>query len=79
MAVFGMDLETLRLFLQEASLAGVGVGFLVGLVFGFNPVSLASIPVVLAYVTGSPTRHRAGVGVKCPASGALFCSAFRFR
>ncbi len=71
-----MDLETLRLFLQEASLAGVGVGFLVGFVFSFNPVSLASIPVVLAYVTRGPTRHRAGVSIGAFIAGMLVAHAF---
>ncbi len=76
MAVFGMDFATLRLFLQEASLAGIGIGFLVGLVFSFNPVSLASIPVVLAYVTRSPTRHRAGVLIGAFIAGMLVAHAF---
>ena len=76
MAVFGMDLETLRLFLQEASLAGVAIGFLVGLVFSFNPVSLASIPVVLAYVTRCPTRHRASVLIGAFIAGMLVAHAF---
>ena len=76
MALFGIDLETLRLLLQEASLVGVGVGFLVGLVFSFNPVSLASIPVVLAYVTGGPTRHRAGVLIGAFIGGMLVAHAF---
>ncbi len=61
MPVFGIDIETLRTSLQEASLAGVGVGFLTGLVFSFNPVSFASIPVVLAYVTKARTQRRAVV------------------
>jgi len=46
-----MDIEALRTILQQASLASVGVGFLLGFVFTFNPVALASIPVSLAYVT----------------------------
>jgi len=75
-AVFGMDLETLRLLFQEASVAGVGAGFLVGLVFSFNPVSLASIPVVLAYVTQSPKRHRADVLIGAFIAGMLMAHAF---
>ncbi len=59
MPLFDIDLETLRISLQEASLAGVGVSFLTGLVFSFNPVSFASIPVVLAYVTKAHTQRRA--------------------
>jgi cytochrome c-type biogenesis protein len=37
--------------LEQASLASLGVGFLLGFVFTFNPVALAAIPVSLAYVT----------------------------
>lgn len=59
MPAFGIDIETLRTALQEASLAGVGVSFLTGLVFSVNPVSFASIPVVLAYVTKAHTQRRA--------------------
>ena len=66
MPMFDIDLETLRLSLQEASLAGIGVSFLTGLVFSFNPVSFASIPVVLAYVTKAHTQRRA------PLLGSMF-------
>ncbi len=59
MPLFDIDLETLRLSLQQASLAGIGVSFLTGLVFSFNPVSFASIPAVLAYVTKAHTQRRA--------------------
>ena len=59
MPLFDIDLETLRLSLQQASLASIGVSFLTGLVFSFNPVSFASIPVVLAYVTKAHTQRRA--------------------
>ena len=46
-----MDVEPLRDTLEQASLASLGIGFLLGFVFTFNPVALASIPVSLAYVT----------------------------
>jgi cytochrome c-type biogenesis protein len=46
-----MDIESLRATLEHASLASLGIGFLLGFVFTFNPVALASIPVSLAYVT----------------------------
>jgi len=59
MSLFVIDTETLRLSLQQASLAGIGVSFMTGLVFSFNPVSFASIPVVLAYVTKAHTQSRA--------------------
>lgn len=51
--------DTLKATLQQASLAGIGLGFLAGFVFSFNPVSFASIPVVLAYVTKAHEERRA--------------------
>jgi len=51
--------DTLELSLQQASLAGIGLAFLAGFVFSFNPVSFASIPVVLAYVTRAHEERRA--------------------
>lgn len=59
----GLDLSVsgLKTSLQHASLAGVGLGFLAGFVFSFNPVSFASIPVVLAYVTKAHEERRARV------------------
>ncbi|MFQ5643697.1 MAG: cytochrome c biogenesis CcdA family protein [Thiogranum sp.] len=51
--------DTLKASLQQASLAGIGVAFLAGFVFSFNPVSFASIPVVLAYVTRAHEERRA--------------------
>ncbi len=46
-----IDPDSLKAALAEASLAGIGLAFLAGFVFSFNPVSFAAIPVVLAYVT----------------------------
>ncbi|MGU2419686.1 cytochrome c biogenesis CcdA family protein [Burkholderia cenocepacia] len=46
-----MNIELLRATLEHASLASLGIGFLLGFVFTFNPVALAAIPVSLAYVT----------------------------
>jgi len=51
-----MEPEGLRQAIENAGFAAAGVGFLAGLVFSFNPVALASIPVSLAYVTRA--RHR---------------------
>lgn len=51
--------ETLNATLQQVSLAGIGLAFLAGFVFSFNPVSFASIPVVLAYVTKAHEERRA--------------------
>jgi len=49
----------LKTSFAEASMAGLGLAFLAGLVFSFNPVSFASIPVILAYVTGSKQKQQA--------------------
>ena len=46
-----MDLNVLQSTLEQASLASLGVGFMAGFIFSFNPVALAAIPVSLAYVT----------------------------
>lgn len=54
-----VNADTLGASLQRASLAGIGLGFLAGFVFSFNPVSFASVPVVLAYVTGAREERRA--------------------
>jgi cytochrome c-type biogenesis protein len=54
-----MDVEALRKAVEHAGLAAAGVGFLAGLVFSFNPVALASIPVSLAYVTSGRDKHQA--------------------
>ncbi|HED35917.1 MAG TPA: cytochrome C biogenesis protein [Gammaproteobacteria bacterium] len=49
----------LTVSLEQASLTGLGLGFLAGFVFSFNPVSFASIPVMLAYVTRAHEPKRA--------------------
>jgi len=54
-----VNVDTLKVNLQQASLAGIGLAFLAGFVFSFNPVSFASIPVVLAYVTKAHEERRA--------------------
>ena len=54
-----MDAESLRLAVEQAGLAAAGLGFLAGLLFSFNPVALASIPVSLAYVTRGRDRSQA--------------------
>lgn len=53
------DIDVMKQTLGDASMAGIGLGFLAGLVFSFNPVSFASIPVVLAYVTQAHEQRRA--------------------
>lgn len=54
-----MDLETLRSTLEQANLASLGIGFVAGFIFSFNPVALAAIPVSLAYVTKAHETKRA--------------------
>ncbi len=54
-----MEPDALRQAVEQAGIAAVGVGFLTGLVFSFNPVALASIPVSLAYVTRARERKQA--------------------
>lgn len=49
----------LRAALEQPTLLGIGLGFLAGFLFSFNPVSFASIPVVLAYVTQAREEKRA--------------------
>ncbi|WP_244431165.1 MULTISPECIES: cytochrome c biogenesis CcdA family protein [unclassified Mesorhizobium] len=54
-----LEPETLRQSVEQAGVAAVGIGFLAGLVFSFNPVAMASIPVSLAYVTRARERKQA--------------------
>jgi len=54
-----VDIESLRLALNEPSLFGLGLGFVTGFVFSFNPVAVAAIPVALAYVTKAHATKRA--------------------
>jgi len=46
-----MDIESLRQTLELANLASLAAGFVIGFLFGFNPVALAAIPVSLAYAS----------------------------
>lgn len=56
-----MDVESLRAALEQATPGGLGVAFLAGLVFSFNPVALGAIPVSLAYVTKAREPRKAFV------------------
>lgn len=56
---FEINIGDLRAALTHASWLGIGLGFLAGFVFSFNPVSFASVPVVLAYVTKAHEEKRA--------------------
>jgi cytochrome c-type biogenesis protein len=50
---FDINIQQMKENLQQASWAGIGISFTAGFIFSFNPVSFASIPVMLAYVTKS--------------------------
>ena len=54
-----MDIESLRLALNEPSLLGLGVAFTAGFLFSVNTVAIAAIPVTLAYVTKAQAPRRA--------------------
>lgn len=54
-----MEPEALRQAVAQAGLAAVGIGFLAGFLFSFNPVAMASIPVSLAYVTRAREKRQA--------------------
>ncbi len=50
---------TFKAVLEQASWAGIGISFLAGFIFSFNPVSFASVPVMLAYVTKADEERSA--------------------
>ena len=54
-----MDAESLSQAIQSTGYAAAGLAFLIGLLFSFNPVALASIPVSLAYVTRAREKRTA--------------------
>lgn len=54
-----VNVATLKDTLQTQSWAGIGIAFLAGLIFSFNPVSFSSVPVILAYVTKAHEEKRA--------------------
>ncbi len=54
-----LNRQSLEGALQHASFAGIGIAFVAGFIFSFNPVSFASIPVVLAYVTRAHEKQQA--------------------
>jgi len=56
-----INAATLKATLQTQSWAGIGIAFFAGLIFSFNPVSFASVPVILAYVTKAHEEKRAVV------------------
>ncbi|HEB81892.1 MAG TPA: cytochrome C biogenesis protein [Gammaproteobacteria bacterium] len=56
---YSLEKESLRNALLGAGLPAIGIAFLAGFIFSFNPVSFASIPVVLAYVTRAREKRQA--------------------
>lgn len=54
-----MELEFVRDALSEPTWFGLGVAFVTGLIFSFNTVAVAAIPVTLAYVTKAHAPRRA--------------------
>ncbi len=54
-----MTPEELQYAVANAGFAAIGLSFLAGLLFSFNPVAMASIPVSLAYVTKARERKQA--------------------
>jgi cytochrome c-type biogenesis protein len=53
-----METGALRQAAEHAGVAALVAGFLAGLVFSFNPVAVASVPVSLAYVTRARTAQQ---------------------
>ena len=64
-----MDTDTLHQAVEHAGVLALAAGFLAGLVFSFNPVALASIPVSLAYVTKARSAKQSAL------FGATFTAA----
>ena len=56
-----MDIATLRASVEQAGATGLGVSFLTGFLFSFNPVAFAAIPVSLAYITKAQEARRAAL------------------
>ena len=54
-----MTPDALRDAVEHAGLAAIGISFLAGFFFSFNPVALAAIPVSLAYVTKARETRQA--------------------
>ncbi len=54
-----MDLQSLQSSVEQANAAALGLSFLTGFLFSFNPVAFAAIPVSLTYVTKAREPRRA--------------------
>lgn len=59
LAEINIDKQSMEAVMTQASFAGIGIAFIAGFIFSFNPVSFASIPVVLAYVTRAHEKKQA--------------------
>jgi cytochrome c-type biogenesis protein len=53
-----MGIDTVQHAVEHANLLALAIAFVAGLVFSFNPVALAAIPVALAYVTKARTTKQ---------------------
>ena len=56
-----MDTESWLQLAQQGGMAAAAAAFLAGLVFSFNPVAMAAIPVALAYVTKARETRQAAL------------------
>lgn len=56
-----MDTEPWLQLVQQGGMAATLAAFLAGLVFSFNPVAMAAVPVALAYVTKARETRQAAV------------------
>ena len=74
-----MDIETLRLALQKASVTALGPRFLAVLIFAFIPIVFASIPVMLAYITKAHEPRRATLLGVAAALGSAWASTIMGR
>jgi cytochrome c-type biogenesis protein len=57
--MFDLDVSQVQAIAEQATWVSLAVGFTTGLIFSFNPVALAAIPVSLAYVTKSREQRLA--------------------
>lgn len=56
-----METESLLQLVRQGGMAAAVAAFLTGLVFSFNPVALAAVPVALAYVTKARETRQAAL------------------
>lgn len=56
-----MDTEPWLQLVQQGGMAATIAAFLTGLVFSFNPVAMAAVPVALAYVTKARETRQAAL------------------